>query len=130
MKINVTTKDNAKARGVFSGVVGRLWYVGESLFSYGIAVLKSFLFIAFTGLFISLRGFFWKNKSIKQGQDETDDEDELMMTSSTEDLQSVEDFGNSTNSPTGRNGGRKKSINIYYASQTGTAKVSLSFFCT
>ncbi|XP_021963250.1 S-adenosyl-L-methionine-dependent tRNA 4-demethylwyosine synthase TYW1 [Folsomia candida] len=83
-----------KPRGIIAGLAGRIWYVAETLFSYGYAILESFVFIAFSGLFIAVRSYFIKNE-----------EDNLIVTSS----------GGGRNSV-------KKHVNIYYASQTGTAQ--------
>jgi hypothetical protein len=87
-----------QARNLFSGIVGRLWYIAETLVSYAAALIESFVFIAFSGIFIALRTLLSK---------ETDEE-----------LTATENNSRKQSSTC-------KIIHIYYGSQTGTAKVTL-----
>jgi hypothetical protein len=82
-------------RNLVTGVIGRLWYVVETLFSYGYALFESFFFIAFSGIFIILRSYLVRNEG-----------DELALADK-------------------KPAGLRKHIRIFYGSQTGTAKVNI-----
>ncbi|CAL8069514.1 unnamed protein product [Orchesella dallaii] len=82
---------------IVNGLIARLWYVIESLFSYGYALVESFVFIAVSSLLITWR-------QLISGSADSDEADVLVPTDHR------------------ASQGPKKLIRIYYGSQTGTAK--------
>lgn len=89
---------------LIAGLIRNAWYVTETLFSYGYALVESFAFIALSSIFIAWR-------QLTSGSAEESEEDGLVP-------------GNHRLMQ-----GPRKVVKIFYGSQTGTAKVSLSVNC-
>lgn len=86
---------------LITGLIRNVWYVTETLFSYGYALVESFAFIALSSIFIAWR-------QLTSGSAEDSEEDVLVPQGSSHRLIQ----------------GPKKAIRVFYGSQTGTAKVS------
>lgn len=84
---------------LITGLIRNVWYVTETLFSYGYALVESFAFIALSSIFIAWR-------QLTSGSAEDSEEDVLVPVSH----RLIQ--------------GPKKAIRVFYGSQTGTAKVS------
>lgn len=84
---------------VVGGAIKSSWHITETIFSYGYAIVESFVFIALSSLLIAWR-------QLTSGATE-DSEADVLVPATRRVSQ-----------------GPKKVVKVYYGSQTGTAKVS------